>query len=498
MEENIESTTVPSTDESVNTFENYRLQLVTTIGFLIGVSDTTLSGQTRFDQNILKELYENENANIIRNLCILRTQIMRNYEQINKERYGHITPLEQMPTLINVEAIRYLRARNIEVALVNYKGGSNVTLNIAYINQYILDNINNIKPLIPEWVKYEYIRNLFLMPGCYAGQKGTNISTRDKQKSVITKIHEIRGAYLHQRLLYPYQAYFTWPFELRETDGNLLHNDAKFLKLLYGANRDIFQATEYVIDAKTRSKEGIYDFVNAANQIAVFVDCENVDPYCFAASILNLDKDNLQKIKQIVLYDDVNTSTAWDYVNRIIQLPIKHIVINRVLDNKSLVDITMTAGVCEEFYKENTESIILVSSDSDFWGLITSLPLARFYVLNDSRKTSQAILAKLNQNGIKHCFMDRFAQDKVQEFKTQVLVNSLADRIKQFNTSGCFETLDVEELITALFREACINGAGKQIEQERRIFFNRFLKKGLIVKPIERDGRLVFEMEINR
>ena len=186
------------------------------------------------------------------------------------------------------------------------------------------------------------------------------------------------------------------------------------------------------------------------------------------------------------------------FFEKIITLPIKHNEINRVLDNKSLVDITMTAGVCEEFYKEHTESIILASSDSDFWGLITSLPLARFYVLNESRKTSPAIIEKLNSTGIEHCFMDDFAQDKVQKFKTSVLMNSLLRRINDFNESGTFAILDVEELLDTIFREACIMGADKQILQERQVFFNTYLKRGLIVKPIEENGRLVFKMEFNR
>ncbi len=403
-----------------------------------------------------------------------------------------------MGALLSEESIIFLRERGIETALVNYKSGNNITLNIAYINQYILDNINLIKPLVPEWVKFEYIKNLFLMQGCYAGQKGCNIATRAGQQSIIKKIHSIRGKFLSNRYAYPFQTFITWPIDFKETNGNILYNDAKFLKLLYGANRDIFKATEYVIDATSESKASIYDFVESAKQIAVFVDCENVDPYCFAATLLNLDRDNLDKIKQIVLYDDVNTSTAWDYFDKIITLPIEHIEINRVLNNKSLVDITMTAGVCKEFYKENTESIILVSSDSDFWGLITSLPLARFYILNESRKTSHIITDKLDEYKIDHCYMDDFAQDKVQKFKTSVLINSLVKRINHFNETGQFELLDVNELLTTLFHEACISGADKQIAQERQVFFNTYLKKGLLIKPTEEDGKLIFKMEINR
>lgn len=483
---------------STNAFENYRSELVTTVGFLIGIRDDLLESQKLFDKGKIAELSNNEAALIIRHLSRLRNQLLKNYEAINKAKFSNITPLDQMGDLLSEESIVFLRERGMETALVNYKGGNNITINIAYINQYLLDNINLIKPLIPEWVKFEYIRSLFLMQGCYAGQKGSNIANRAGQQIIIKKIHEIRGKFLASKYAYPFQTYISWPLDFKETDGNILYNDAKFLKLLYGANRDVFKATEYVIDAKSESKASIYDFVEKAKQIALFVDCENVDPYCFAATLLNLDRDNLDKVKQIILYDDVNTSTAWDYFEKIITLPIKHNETNRVLESKSLVDIIMTAGVCEEFYKENTESIVLVSSDSDFWGLIASLPSANFYVLNERRKTSPAIIDKLNEHQIEHCFMDDFAQDKVQKFKTSVLANSLVKRIKDFNETGKFETLDVDALLTEIFHEACIVGADKQIEQERQVFFNTFLKKGLIIKPTEADGHIVLKMEINR
>ena len=51
-----------------------------------------------------------------------------------------------------------------------------------------------------------------------------------------------------------------------------------------------------MVDAKADTKEGIYDFVKEAMNVAVFVDCENVDPYAFAATLLNLDADNIAKI----------------------------------------------------------------------------------------------------------------------------------------------------------------------------------------------------------
>ncbi len=399
-----------------------------------------------------------------------------------------------MPDLLSVESIKYLRENNIEIIYIS-GNSSNITLNIAYINQYIQEYIDKIKNIIPEWIKFSYIRALFLMSGTYSGHEGNNIRTKNDQQRVIKKIHEIRGMYLSKKNLYPYQTYISWPYPFRESDGNILFNDVKFLKLLYAANKDRFQANEYLIDAKSDTKEEIYQFVDEAKNIAIFVDCENVDPYCFSATLLNLDNTSLSKIKKIVLYDDVNTSTAWDYIETILNIPIEHKQVVRVLENKSLVAIALTTGVCEEFYRNDVESIILASSDSDFWGLIENLPSARFLVLNERRKTSNIILGKLDEKNIWHCFLNDFALDKVQQFKTNVLQRGLWKKIEEFNSSGTFGTLDVEDLIQELFYDANICGAESQINKEKESFFNKYLKNGFIVRPTEEDGRIVLKMD---
>lgn len=491
----IEETQTTATVEQENSFENYRKELITKVAFMIGVSDYSFSTTSYFDTKLLDKLRKDKDALTIRHLCILRTQFLRNYERINAER-ANLVSFEQLGELLDAESITYLREQNMETAIVSTKGINNLFVNVAYINQFILENIDKVKLLIPDWVKFEYIKALFLMPNCYAGSKGNNLASNGR--AIVNRIHELRGAFLHNRISYPFQMYLNWPKEFREEDGNILFNDAKFLKLLYSANGDMFTAQEYVIDAKKASKETVYQFVDQAKQIAIFVDCENVNPYCFAATLLNLDPENLQKIKNIVLYDDVNTSAAWDYIAEVINLPITHKEIARVLENKSLVDIAMTAGVCEAFYTENTESIILASSDSDFWGLIANLPMARFYVLNEKRCTSPTIIEKMDSNSISHCFMDTFAQDKVQKFKTTVLLNCLKSKIDDFNTFGTWEQFAIDDLLDVLFTEARIEGAENQIKQERTAFYNAYLKKGLIMKPTEVDGKLQLYLTFNR
>ena len=87
-------------------------------------------------------------------------------------------------------------------------------------------------------------------------------------------------------------------------------------------------------------------------------------------------------------------------------------------------------------------------------------------------------------------------QDKVQQFKSDVLYRGLAERVKTFNETGVFKTLDVTELLQELFYEANIGGAENQVEKEKEAFFNRYLKGGLLIKPVSENGKSVLKIEL--
>lgn len=371
-----------------------------------------------------------------------------------------------------------------------------MVIHIAYVNQYILENIEGVKNLIPSWVKWDYVKGIFLMPGCYAGARGSAVQNSNQSKKIQSAINSVRITIAKNSAFYPYGFYVHWPTNKMEDHyGNILLNDEKFLKILYSAYDDTFHANTYVIDATLDEKNSIYDFILDANNIAILVDCENVDPYVFASVFKNLEEENLKKIKKVILYDDVNTSEAWDYINELIHLPIVHKEVERVLDNKSLVDMAMIAGACKEYYEEKTESLILVSSDSDFWALITNLKNAKFYILNESEKTSETIIERLDAENIEHCFMDSFAQAKVQDFKNMVLLRNLNAKIKAFNETGAFPYLNAMELVDQIFYECHIQGNFYQLNNEKEAFFKKFLKNGFKLNVDKNDFSI--KMEIN-
>lgn len=474
-------------------YENYRTDIVTALGYLLGIKNQYLELETqRFKPEIIEALEKDKNATIIRALSILRNEFMRNCRTI-QERNNDFIPLEAMEDILSVDKIKLLRGYDIEIVHVN----TDITLHIAYINQEILEHIDSVKSWIPTWIRWEYIKAMFTMPGCYSGHNGMNIQGREQAKRVSTQIHRMRKLFFDNKTFYPYGTYLYWPEEkMKSYYGNILFHDEKMLKLLYSAYNETFHANQYVIDATEEQKDSIYDFVDNAINIAVLVDCENVDPYRFASVFKNLNEENLNKIKKIILYDDVNTSTAWDYIGSMIHIAIEHNEIQRILDNKSLVDMAMATGACKEYYQNNMDSFILVSSDSDFWGLIHSLPYPRYFILNESDKTSTAVIRKLEEENINYCFMDSFAQSEVQDFKNMVLYQALQQKIADFNTSGIFPIMNPRRLVDAIFQEAYIQGSINQLQTEKEAFYKKYLKKGLKVSVIEENDETYFKMEL--
>ena len=59
-------------------------------------------------------------------------------------------------------------------------------------------------------------------------------------------------------------------------------------------------------------------------------------------------------------------------------------------------------------YKNDVDSFVIVSSDSDYWGLISSLPDAHFLVMIEREKCGPDMKEALADSGIFYCYLDDF------------------------------------------------------------------------------------------
>lgn len=179
-----------------------------------------------------------------------------------------------------------------------------------------------------------------------------------------------------------------------------------------------------------------------AKRSSLVVDCENSDPYRLCATLRNLDEQYTRKISRIILFNDVHAASAWKMLEDYTDLTVEHIMIERVKQNKSLVDITLTARACEEHYRNNVDSFLIVSSDSDYWGLITSMPHAKFLVMVEREKCGIDMKKALADSEIFYCFIDDFYSGNAEEIRRSALfkaLNQTLSRAIHLNVNEMFD-----------------------------------------------------------
>ena len=447
-------------DERIR-YKDSTYDIVSKVAFLIGVPKRIFENEHEPAKlDIYDRLINDKNARIIRNLCIIRTSIERGFKHINEKMKYQYVGLLSMPEYIPKESIDQLTFDGI-----NFYKTSNTKLSqhIVEINRIISDRINNCKSIFPVWLNWDYIRELFIMPNGLSEQ-GT--------KDAI-------GPFFENMDYYPYQMYINWQ---PRREGNILYNDKKFVTLLYQWHNDYFADYSKVSDAGSFVKSNIYEFIDDADKVVMAVDCENSDPYRLCATLKGLDADIIAKIQKMMLFDDVHTVDAWRILESHTKIPVEHIMTERVMQSKSLVDIELTAMTCREHYRNLVDSFIIVSSDSDYWGLISTLPEAKFLVMIEREKCGPDMKAALANSGIFYCYIDDFYTGDGEDLKRNALFNELYRALDEALN------LNVNELFEKALKATRIDMA----PAAKRQFFDKYIKQMQLV--IDEDGNASIEL----
>ena len=435
---------------------SFSYQIVSIIAFLIGVpSEYFESG--RYLSSIYEELSDDPYAVILRNLCRVRTSFMRNYDKISAEIVYDIKSIDRLsPGLIPNDSIQSLRKAGMELSKANAKPESY----LPRINRYISENIGTCKHLFPLWIQWEYIKDLFLMPD---GQK-------------VQRTLKVMQTYRASINIYPFHCYVNIP--LRE-NGNIILNDEKFVRLLYGFHNDRFSDLYKLRDISEESKNALADFFERHEKVAIVVDCENSNPYKLYDALYNIKKNYSQlatHVVRVMLFDDQHTTNAWRWLSGFLSFPTEHIDVKRINERKSLVDQCLSAAIQTEYYENKITGFVLASSDSDYWGLI-SYSKADFLILAEESKTGSGLKDALRSARIHYCYLDDFAtgESRFKDLALKTMVNNyLTESV----------SLNVEEMMEQIFEDAFM----PLTKNEQRMYYEKILKQLRI--SIEDDGEL--------
>ncbi len=442
---------------------NSTYSIVSKVAYLIGVPLRIFEHKYEPPRlEIYESMDKDKNARIIRHLCIIRTSIERGFSHISALMRQEHRSILSMPEYIPQESMDRLSMDGISFVR---KTNTKLNQHIIEINRIISDRINNCKSYFPVWLNWSYLRDLFIMPKGLT-EEGTKEAAR---------------TYFENLECYPYKIYINW---VPQANGNILYNDKKFVTLLYQWHNDYFGDYNKVSDAGSFVKSSIYDFIDGADRAVMAVDCENSDPYRLCATLNGLDAEATSKIHKIILFDDVHTVDAWQILESHTDIPVEHVMTERVKQSKSLVDIEMTARTCMEHYKNQVDSFIIVSSDSDYWGLIASLPNARFLVMVEREKCGPDMKLALANSGIFYCYIDDFYDGNSEDIKKSALFNAV---YRSLNSTLCFNAI---EMFDSALSETRID----MPLAEKRQFFDKYIRKMQLV--MDKSGNVSVQLNV--
>ena len=120
----------------------------------------------------------------------------------------------------------------------------------------------------------------------------------------------------------------------------------------------------------------------------------------------------------------------------------------------------------------------MVSSDSDYWGLISAVPEARFLVMMEREQCSPHMRQILAEDNIFYCFLEDFPMDISDELRETAIYREMRKRL-----DAAF-SMNLDTLLEEIWRDTRA-GLTESAQKEMR---NRFAKNMRI--EIEGDGTM--------
>lgn len=443
------------TKEFINNEPTY--ELVSKVAYLIGVPKKFFTQEdSRFNYEIFKQLDLAKPCRILRNLCAVRTQILRNYKQINlraKEGLYELSNVEH----IDSEALLQLARDNASFVKNKNRFASD---HLAEIERILTDRINNVRVWIPDWFEFECFKKLVLMPN------------QDD-------IH-----YYHDRVeTYPYQMYVNFHTAEENADdrAKLLTNDYVFCISVYQHNGKYFNESASLRDVPEEGKELLMQFFEL-HKTCMIVDCENISIAKFAHMLRSLG-DRVDALEKVIFVTGTNSSTAWTAeLMSGYRCPVEVHQTQRILNHKSLVDGSLIAKCFIERYENQVNGFLLCSSDSDFSVLFENIPGVDFFVMVEEDNVASSYEDYMDEKNIDFTYLDFFYSGDRGSLNRIVL-----SEIKKMVPTVVF---NINSLLEQALYQTCLSV--DFTDEQRKTFTQKYLKTAKLVFESNGDTKIEF------
>ena len=141
-------------------YENSTYTVVSKVAYLVGVQKRIFENEYEPPKmEWYEKLHADKNARIVRNLCMIRTALELNFKAINNRMRFDMCNLHSLPEYVPQDSLNELLQDGITIV----RSRALPAQYIVDINKHISNRINNCKSLFPLWLKWEYVRKLFLI-----------------------------------------------------------------------------------------------------------------------------------------------------------------------------------------------------------------------------------------------------------------------------------------------------------------------------------------------
>lgn len=403
---------------------------VTIVGYLLGVSDFVLERDYVVDYEKLLQLDFLDELKVIRSLNKVRQNVFKNYKYYKNTYLGDVSN-----TYVDEDLI-YLKNKGYDLFNV-----SRLNSSADYLLNSIKKDVDYLVPVVLDKLKMQYInelKSLFEFPifdkksllNFVSGLKGKSLPHGviiPKYKRIQTSLQYLlsndntlyAGAFslsgksfsIVEDVIYAYN----WSNVGIEEDEvvcdieNVIGCDVVIKEEVTSDDIVNYEEvvnleapyekvmSEEVVDIKKSIIDNTLSVVNSCNKY--FVDCDNIDFFKFLSMLDTLDEQGVKDL-DFYLYTDLKATYMWNIIDDIRNTDSFNFIhkrVDRVKGNKSVVDLVLTVDICKEVMENGCKNIGLISSDSDFYGVLDSLDVD-FVVGYNSECTSSAYLHYLSKN----------------------------------------------------------------------------------------------------
>lgn len=302
-----------------------------------------------------------KNAELIRALSKIKQSIIRNYS-VYKDCEDFSTSSKGFLD----KEMDILKENNIDLHHV-----FRLSLDIADVLNAISKHINNLLPEVFDYVKMPYADKVASLFYLYELNK----------KSLNKLVNSIKGSWSK----FPHGIVIVKGSKVSNQLPYVLDNDRNLYEGCHNlVGEDYVETGQLPIFAwgtiKSREVEQLLPITKSST---IYVDCDNTDYFKFLSVLECLNRSTEKgHSHHIKLYMDDMTSPLWKLSEKLLKgcFTFEFIEVNRIKDNKSVVDIVMASHITRDSINNPDRLQGIISSDSDFFGLIeTGLNLFIFY-----------------------------------------------------------------------------------------------------------------------